>query len=175
MRKKRILSLCLLQFLICSTASGQNISTVQKFLNESNQNRTLKVKGSLPAASNPQTRIHFYWTSWCEYCEQAYNSLLSLDKAPGLEGKVQILGYCLDEAINDKVKIKFQEMKEIDHYLLSSGLLKKNPELARLPAFIVEDIKTKRLEAYTGFTNERFHYLKKKIQRSHRSEQLNEE
>lgn len=161
-------------FFAFSGAYGQNASAVQKFFKQSEIQKTLKAKGQTVSPSQPLVKVHFYWTSWCEFCDDAYRSLVSLDEDERIKGKIQMSGYCLDESINDKVREKLKIMNRIDQYLLPANVIKEHQELARLPAFVVEDVKTGRLEAYTGFNNERFLYLKKNVLRILKSEPSDE-
>lgn len=111
-------------------------------------------------------RLHFFWSSWCDYCSEAYEALDQLQKDPSLSGKFDIAGYCLDDEITKDAKKKIDQMPHLVHYKLDRAALTFPPGLSRFPLVILEDTKSKKLDAYTGFSKERYHYIKRAIQRS---------
>lgn len=168
---KSFLTLILIVFIGPQSLIGFTNSTsdkkLQEYLND------IKVKKEAFAQVTDQTPktdapivVHFIWASWCEYCEKAYLSLKELKENPEANGKIQILGYCLDEEINLAVKDKLKAMPAIEHFHVVRSKIKAPSEMNRLPAVLVENKKTKELTAYTGYTNERFRYMKKFILRS---------
>jgi thiol-disulfide isomerase/thioredoxin len=163
----KLFGLLMALFLSLSTlAASSTEKKLQLYLNEINlQKKTLAPLPSPKSDKDPQIVIHFLWTSWCEYCDKAYTSLMEFKKTPEIQGKVQFIGYCLDENISQAVKIKLKEMAVIEHFHAPYAKIKSPEEMNRLPAIMVENKKTGEVSAYTGFTNERFHYMEKSVLR----------
>jgi thiol-disulfide isomerase/thioredoxin len=150
-----------------SADKGSTDKKLHEFLNDIKAKKEVLTSLTSTAAKvDSPVVIHFLWASWCEYCERAYTSLMELKNKPEAKGKIQILGYCLDEQINSVVKEKLKEMPAVEHFHLDRNKIKSPAEMNRLPAVLVENKKTNELTAYTGFTSERFRYMKKSILRT---------
>lgn len=119
----------------------------------------------LEASKNPEVIIHFFWASWCEYCDKAHVELTQIRDDKRIQGKIQIVGYSLDDTLTPAVNAKLKEMPDLNHFYVSRKKLSMPKEISRLPLSIVEDMKSKDIEVFTGFTRERFRYMKKHILR----------
>ena len=132
-------------------------------------------KVPIPSANAPKTRadledkvltIHFVWATWCELCELTYASLVELQSEPAMRGKLKILGYSVDEEMNSKVAQKAKAMGSMPQFFVPLQKKEIPPALLRLPILIIEDsLKKGDLDIYSGFTQERFSYMKKSLVR----------
>lgn len=164
----------LIRFLITATliagpftqraqAAPQN-SSVSSFL----QDVVKKKQGALNSRSPKEApiKIHFFWASWCEYCERAYLALEDLKADYRANQKIEVIGYCFDEKVTPDVQQKLNAMVNMVHYRLNKKDITMPAELSRLPLMIVENGLNHKFDVYSGFSNERFHYLKKSVLRS---------
>ncbi|HEX7672812.1 MAG TPA: hypothetical protein VF412_01505 [Bdellovibrio sp.] len=145
---------------VANAAPGSTVS----FINDVNSKKTslnLGLKENLSAV----IKIHFFWASWCEYCEEAYSALDKIQSDPALKGKIEVRGYCLDENITKSVQAKISEMPHVVHYQVSRKSLHFPEGLERFPLAILEDSKSSKMDVFTGFSKERYHYLKRSIQK----------
>lgn len=159
-------------------AYAVNDPAVEKFLTEVKQKKqslysSEKAK-QLEPATTPEVVVHFFWASWCEYCDKAHTQLVQIRSDKRVQGKIQVIGYSLDDELKPAVNNKLKEMPDLNHFYVSRKKLTMPKEISRLPLTIVENTKTKELEIFTGFTRERFHYLKKHVLRT-LSEQAGDE
>lgn len=121
-------------------------------------------------SSNDQlnTKIYFFWTSWCEYCPLAYSDIINWQKK--FKTQLSVVGFNLDSEVNDAVRKKVKEMDKIEHYHISGFPNRKFPAFSRTPVLILESFSTKERTAYTGYSVERSQIILKKVNQYVRQE-----
>lgn len=110
---------------------------------------------------NDSVKIVIFWADWCEFCDDEMARMSNLEKTLGPE-KLAILAVNVDEKFdpNSKKAKQYGDQLVMIH---DEGLkLKQKLGIQKLPMTLVFE-KNQFKAAYTGFSGERFGYIRKRV------------
>lgn len=113
-------------------------------------------------SSNQKMTIHFFWTQKCDFCFDGYAALATLKKEYS-PNEVIVKSYFVSELKNTDLKKEIAKMPAFNHIAIETSQLNPPKTLQRYPVFMIENNLNNELELYTGYSDERYRYIKNLI------------
>lgn len=159
------LTLCLLLSLpfaraLAQTSYDSSWTEVQKADLQSYKNTSSDVLKT--HISRGEVKVVVFWADWCGFCKSELQMLSQYQKSLA-EGQLNIIAVNQDTKFElgaEKAKLYENQMVFVHD---KNGALKKKLNVMKLPLTLIYNGNGEFQTAYSGFSNERFNYIRKRI------------